>query len=152
LIAQGDDYDERNGRSIRLKSLEWFGNLTMNASATNSQYRLIIFVDHANQGVAPAVTDLLVSDAFASMRNGAPDNMKRYTILSDELYLLDSDSHGATLVVKGFRKLETHMKFSGTGAAVASQGENSIWAYAVSNEATNTVAQNVNFRLRYIDN
>ncbi len=150
--AQGDDYNNRQGRSVRAVSLEWQGNISQHASATSSQYRIVVFIDKNNQGVIPSATDLMTTDVFSSLRDGRPDNLSRYRILSDEMYVLDHDAMGTTLQVNGFRRLNHHVKFSGTDAADASAGQGSVWVYTVSNEATNVISHLLNFRFRYIDN
>ena len=93
------------------------------------------------------------SNRFAanSFRNGDPNNMKRYKILLDKKYTF-SDTGVQRRDIKYYKKLYGHQKFSGTTNADASAGQNSLWIYLVSTEATNTPTLHVDSRYRYIDN
>ncbi len=150
-VAQGDDQENRQGRSVRLKSLESRGAISSAALSTATQLRCVWFIDKNNQGVAPVITDVMKSDNVASIRSGLADNLSRYKILKDQIYRF-SDGSNHTVNVKFFRKMNSHLKFSGTSAAEASAGQGSIWLYTVSNEASNVPTLSFTNRIRFIDN
>ena len=65
-VDQGDDFDQRNGRSIKLKSLQVKGTLCLDVDAATSsatftqkmgEYRLMVIVDHQSQ--EGEITDLV---------------------------------------------------------------------------------------------
>lgn len=147
-IAQGDDYNAREGRSILVKSLEYEGTIRMNSSATDTLYRLVLFIDHDNTGTAPTAAQVGIT-GVNGMRSSNPVNMKRFTILRDRLIRVTSGAN-VTFPCNGFHKLSHHVKYDGTAATDAVQG--SVWTLTVSDQATNTPAISVSTRLRYYDN
>jgi len=51
---------------------------------------MLIFMDTANQGTTPAVTDVLASADPNDVTN--PDNVKRFWILYDRLFILSANT------------------------------------------------------------
>ena len=69
-ISQGDDYSQRDGRQVRLKSLALSGQIDWNASATGPQtVRVIIFGAKNIDGTLPSLSDLLSSVDVKSFRS-----------------------------------------------------------------------------------
>lgn len=148
-IAQGDDVSGRNGRSILCKSVQIRGTYASHASATASRVRIIIFSDRQNQGSTPAATDILVSESPEAMRQiGAEQG--RFHVYLDKEFTVDNVARKQIMLDKYLYLGNHHIKYEGTGTA--NVGAGSLWCLMVSNEATNTVSQNTNFRIRYYDN
>nr|UOF78571.1 capsid protein [Cressdnaviricota sp.] len=148
-LAQGLTNITRVGNSILAKSILLNIQCVINASATNTVVRLVLFVDHDNQGATPAVTDLIQSAdarAFINRVNG-----KRFSVLKDWQYVLNT-STGAQQNDKVFLRLAHHIKYSGTDAAIGSQLQGAMFLMVISDQATNTPTVIYNSRLRYIDN
>ena len=78
LIAQGDDNTDRNGRSVRLKSLQIKGTILSNTTSANV-VRVLIVKTLNNQSAAPAVDDVLDSIDVNSLRQ-KDDNQRSYYI------------------------------------------------------------------------
>lgn len=151
-IAQGDDYNQRNGRSVKFISIESKETYTINAAATTTFVRKIIFADNDLQdsGTLAAVTDVLKTAAVNSMRNPDPIKMKRFKIYSDKVYSLDSSASSASLYKKSYSKLQHHLKYSGVTAADAGQG--CLCMLLISDQVTNVPSLDIAHRLRYVDN
>lgn len=146
-IAAGNDTDNRQGNSILAKYWSWRFRLDMSASATKTTTRILVFVDKAGQGVVPAVSDVLVAANPSSPLN--VDNTDRFVILYDKQYAL-SITGNQTVSSHSYRKLNFHMKFSGT--AGANYDINQIFILLISNEPTNFPIIDGYSRIGFYDN
>jgi hypothetical protein len=154
-IAQGDSNVTRDGNSVKITG--FYGDLTaaMNASATTTRLRTVIFVDMRNQGVAPTASDVIDT---ASTVQGLPNvdaQPGRFAILFDQVntMVLASDSrtiHFRFDLTKELRNL--HLTYSGTGATVASISGPAIYMLLLSTESTNTPSVVMDARLTFLDN
>lgn len=148
-IGQGDDKDDRNGNSIKNKSLLVRMRAEQNSSATNTSLRVLFIRDKQVNGSTPLVTDVLQAANPLSSLN--TDYGKRFVVLADSLFSLSSN--GTTCSHrKIFKKLGFHTEFGGTGNSVADINSGAIWMLAVSDEATNTPTLFYNTKVRYLDN
>ncbi|UOF79238.1 capsid protein [Circoviridae sp.] len=145
-IAQGNDVGDRGGNSVKLTSLFMRGDLTINASATISAVRIMVFI--WNDNTAPVATDLLDADNVNSNRN--LEKSDKIRVICDKRYNLIVSTEKRSFPISCYSKLHHHLKF--TGAAGTTYESGSIWLYVVSSEATNTVANTMNFRIKYLDN
>jgi len=146
-IAQGDEYTNRQGRSVLCKSLELNGWMVQNASATTTILRIIIFRDNNADGSTPVSTEVLTSNNTYSLRNPEPHNMKRFNILLDKVYTFDS-AKSKIAKFSFFKNMNSHIKF----ANGANSNQGSLWCYLLSNEPTNAPTVNLNSRVRFYDN
>lgn len=152
LMAQGDDYNLREGRSILAKSIEYKLLITANVASTANQYiRIVVFQDTTLDGTNTPTAGELISNV-SSLRNPDPVYMKRFIILSDKQIYLSPNSGSGNLVCEYYKKLSHHIKFAGTGAVVGNMGEGSIWMILVSDQTTNVPNILGETRLRYYDN
>ncbi len=149
-ISQGDDYNARQGRKIRLKSIQCSGSCTMHATATNTRVRMVLFMDKMNTGTAPTLTDI-VSDTVA-LRNNQPNMMARYKIFWDKHIVMTqiTDANTPERIFKYYKKVDIPVTFSGT--AGTDEGKNSFWCLLISDESTNSPTVVQNWRVRYRDN
>lgn len=147
-IATGTDQVTRNGMSVKATSLFVQGSVVKNASATSSIVRLLLVMDHDNQGTAPNVTDILDSANVNSQLNQY--NGKRFQILRDKKLVLDTDE--VTKIFKYYMKLGMHLKYGGTTSGSGSARDNALYMLLISNEPTNTPSLTYSSRLRFIDN
>lgn len=151
-LAQGDDFNNRQGRSVKLQSIRIKGNVQMHASATDSTYRLMIVRDNNGSTTQPAITDLFVDvTAFQNNENklGDPQSNSRFTVLFDRYYIMTtafSERHS----INKYIKIRSHVLFSGT--ANTDEGKGAIYAFQASNEATNDPVVNANSMIKFIDN
>lgn len=148
-MQKGDDVNLREGRQIRMKSLEYRDTLELNGAATATTHRLIFFIDTAPAGALPATTDLLDAAAVQSPRN--LDNRRRFIILRDVMRTIDSG------VPQKHRKIFVKMNFkttynSGNAGNVTDLSGNALYMLHMSDEAVNTPTLTYETRIRFVDN
>lgn len=149
-VDQGDDVQNRNGNSILAKYFTLSYNLTMNASATGTFFRMIIFADGDSDSTNPVDTDLLQNNATGITSPINSDNTQRFTVLYDNVHCL-SINGDRVVNEKIYRPLHFHIRYR-TGTASTGHSKNNIWAFLLSNEATNTPLLTFDFRLAFYDN
>lgn len=149
-IAQGTDYDERIGNSIKLISLEINARIFMNTSSGQTVYRFIVFRDLDGYGTAPTTSDLLdggIGTSTAPMSFVDFLRRKRFSILFDERGTLSPQGERG-VYVSVHMEHDGHVLYLGTTAAAASNGKGSIYLAVLSDETTN--APTIAFQSRVI--
>jgi len=150
--AQGDDFDDRDGRKIKLFSYRVQGRVTMNASASGTIYRMVILRDNNGSTTRPVVTDVYPdAAAFNSgiMPNDDPQTNARFSILSDKRYLIANGGREMANITI-YRRLNSHAYFTGTGAN--DEGKGMLYMFTGSNEATNVPTVGADVVVKWIDN
>ncbi len=149
LLAQGVDYNQRDGISIRAVALESRLSIEINAAAQFDEFRIIYFVDHENRGASPVTPDLLEVADVRSAYNHL--TLERFEILHDELCQL---SQGGPQVLDRVIKipLKHHVRYTGAGGAIANALEGQIFYFVMSQQAINTAYNRVYTRFSYVDN
>ena len=102
-LSQGDDFDNRSGRQVRFKSLQFRGSVEQHASATQTFLRLIWVIDKQPNASTPVIGDILTSTSIAATRN--LDNRKRFVILKDILVQMNSNGK-STSVMKFYHNID----------------------------------------------
>lgn len=149
-VAQGDDLTGRTGRSIMVKSLQIRARMTINASATTSQVRCILLIDHDANSTAPTWAEVIgSSDLLTGMRELDTDR-KRFRVLYDKLFSVSINGNRTAIIDKFIKLGNHHVYFDGTTNTSDASGK--IFLLLVSNEGTNTVAKVLNTRIRFYDN
>ncbi len=147
LIAQGDDYQSRDGNSVRALGLETRIAMILDAAARYDLVRCVVVVDHENRGATPAVTDILEAGSWNSQFNH--DNLERFEVLHDKIYQISSSSspvtHDTMKIVLG-----QHIRFSGAGGAATKEG--SLWILFQPQENALPSQVSHKSRLSYVDN
>lgn len=148
-MGTGDTINVRDGWSILAKYDTAKFTFVMNASATTTLVRLILFVDTQNNGVLPTVADVLGSADVSSLIN--PKNTQRFTVLYDRRYSMSINAN-RSIIAKAYKKLDFHIRYTADASGVASQSKNGIFLLAISSEATNTPTLDFHNRIAYYDN
>lgn len=149
-IAIGDDFSNRDGRSIRAKSLLLQCRAIQHASATKTTVRYVVVQDKENTpGADPAWLDIYDTSSVDAFRDIQQQEGHRFKILMDKVVNFTSTGNGLVFFKKYF-KLDHHIKYDGTSGGSSSRG--SLWLMTVSNEPTNTPTTVIKSRLRFIDN
>lgn len=153
-IAQGDTNTSRDGNSVKCVGLSGDVTLIMNASATVTRVRTLIFVDTRSQGVVPTATDVVDTGAMTGLIN-IDTEPNRFVILMDRLdrMVLAAESrllHFRYDLNNAMRNV--HLTFSGSGATIASAKGPVVYILQYSSEATNTPTYAVDSRLFFLDN
>ncbi len=152
-IAQGDDFDDRNGRKIRLKSIRLKGSIIAHASSVNSRTRLCLVRDNNGNTTAPAITDLFNTVlVFSENKNkiGDPQSNARFSVLWDELFITSLGNENSIVQFDKYLDLDSHCYFTGT--ATTDEGKGHLYLFTASNEATNVPAMTADAQVKWIDN
>lgn len=149
-INQGDGGTSRDGIQAKLKSLNFRWHTVVNASATNTEVRTIVF--QWNGTTAPVVGDILSqSTSTVSMlqMTGAPG--RRFRILYDRMYQVNADGNDSKSG-KGFRRFPKGIKCRWSSATGTDIEWGHIYVLTLSSEATNGPKITGYARVRFIDN
>ncbi len=158
-IAQGDNYVNRDGNSIRVTHFTLTGTaFKAAASTTNDTMRILVVRDLFQAGTTPSVSDILaassIGTAIAPYAGFEPVNGKhysnRFTILFDELVSLDSGN--PTQMIRFESSRECHIMYKGTTSAIASAGAGSYFLICVSNSNVNTPTFDYFSEITFTDN
>ncbi len=152
-IAQGDTKENRQGNSVRAKSLSLKMRMSKNAAATATIVRVLIVQDKVSNGVVPITADLFdTSSAPAYMAPYNSDNAgNRFKFLRDKTYIL-SDGGGELRLQRLFNKLNHHVKWNGTTGVQAQCQTGHLYLITISSESTNVPNIEADVMLRYVDN
>lgn len=148
LIAQGADRFNRNGNSIKAKSLFVHGLLYMNASATSTACRIVYFIDHQADGTAPTQAELFAAGNLNSPLN--IDNSGRFKVLFDKVCMLSPQR--PDLDIKVYIPLNHHVKYAGSTASEANSRMGQIYRFVLSDQVSTTPNYQAAERFRFIDN
>ncbi len=151
-IAQGLDYTNRVGDSIKMQRIVVRWRIFKASAATASLCRIILFRDLDGYGTAPATSDVLqtVGSATAPLTPIDFLNRKRFSIIRDELYDVNSTGDSTYTGVWDLAH-EGHVMYLGTTAAAASNGKGSVYILVVSDEATNVPTIAFSSRIVFTD-
>ena len=117
VLAQGSDYNQRDGNSVRAVSLEFRYDLEVNAAAAFDIMRIIVFIDHEQQGVLPTPAQLLEAlDPRSSFQHNGLD---RFEVIYDKLHTLSTTGPAALSAVEKM-PLGHHVKYTGIGGPLRS--------------------------------
>ena len=100
-VAQGVDYDERVGNSIKLQRIQVNARIFMNTTSGNTVFRFILFRDLDGYGTAPTTADLLetgVGSATAPLALLNWNKRARFSILFDERGTLSPQGERGTYI------------------------------------------------------
>lgn len=150
--ATGDDVDNRQGNSILVRSMYIRADIQANAAATNTYFRIIVFMDKENQGTDPTASDVLatVGSSYAPTSPLNVDHIARYTILVDKTITMDAVKSITSSFVK-YIPLQHHLKYTGTAAA--NIYKNAVYMLMLSNQVTtNLPAFQLTARMGFYDN
>ncbi len=144
-IAQGLDYNNRVGDSIKLQRIEFRFRALMGTTGTKTTLRVMLVRDLDGYGTKPGVSDILESVDVLSPKKYL--NADRFSVLVDETLSLSSVSN--TNTADSFvLPHEGHIKYLGTTAADASNGKGTLYILWLSNESSGTNSPTVYFYTR----
>lgn len=146
-IAQGDNYNNRQGNSILAKYLFGRMEFVKNGSSNYTFIRVIFFRDTQQIGdTDPAVTDVLSSANTLSPLNQFQKG--RFTIMKDMRVRLDTNKITSSYKIK--IKLPFHIRYNGTTGGDLQK--NGVYMLVIGSEPTNTPLYSYNFRISFYDN
>lgn len=148
-IIQGDDVEQRNGRSIKAMSLFLQGLYTGHTSATRTTIRTVVVLDTRPDMGTPTYADVYEANSVTSLRE-INELQGRFRVLFDSTRNMTIASSSIVTWKKYIPLRGLHIKYDGTAAANVSQ--NGLYLMQISTEPTNTPSQSTEVRLRYVDN
>lgn len=160
-ITQGDDFNERVGREVHMKSIQIDASVAPQDSTTfDSTMRFIVFIDKQANGAAPTGTDILASSSPQAFLN--LNNKDRFIILFDKRFDMpaqDTATAGSKYTppprvkrIKLFKKLSTPITFLGTTNGIGSISTNSLYLLTLGDApAADGYEMVVNTRIRFTD-
>lgn len=149
-LTQGDDISNREGRQIRLKSVDISQAYSMNGAAFGTIIRMMLVLDKQPNGAVFNSADLLQNTDTVAFRQ--LDNRRRFLILEDRKYTISSTGPiiGYDRVYKEI-DIKTTYDDSNAGT-IADIETNALYLLFISNEATNVPQVRVSARIRWLDN
>lgn len=150
-IPQGDALNERVGNSILVKNLHIRGNISMNASASTTQFRMCIIQDLEHNGTDPTGAQVLEYDntAYAPISPILHTSHGRFKILWDHQVMLH-DSKPIVTFKKYFKLGNIHVKY--TGSSAVNREKNNLFIIAWSDQSTDHAGLALVWRVQYHDN
>lgn len=147
-IGQGDTNITRNGDSIKPLFISCRGQLAVGSD--DNIVRVMLVLDKQNRGAAPAVTDILESAHPMSHQN--MDNMRRFVILEDKLFRLETNVEKQPFELKkNFTNL--HLYYSDGDADAAALKDNALFSVFIADTDPGTDPQvYAIWRLGFTDN
>lgn len=155
---QGFNDQTRIGNQISVTSIQWRGRISNAGAATTANvFRLIIGWDRQPNAANPT-SALLMENGVISPLVISPynrDTSDRFTILVDKRYNVTAQNAVQTInntIFSGYKKLNRIVKYNDTnGGTVADIISNNLFAWMVSNDATNSPVAAIGFRVYYKD-
>jgi len=156
-ISAGDDYDNREGRQILLKSVQIRGRVhPFDTTTLPTHARVLLVWDNAATGGAPTIANILT----ASTSNSFPlvNNQTRFTILRDMSFFVGGISTTATSsyamapsghTVEAYLKINQLVQYSSTAASI---NNGALYLVTIGDQAANAGAQfTLATRVRFVD-
>lgn len=155
LMAQGSDYNLRQGNSIALRSLRLSYFVSGNTSVSNGNYlRTIVVRDLECSGSAPTLAGLLET-TFAGDAINSPFLhyvADRYEVLYDEVdWVMATQTMVRRKIFIPFPE-KSHVLWSGTGGTVASAFNGHLFLVLLSLDVTDGPFVNWYSRVTFVDN
>lgn len=149
-ISLGTTATSRLGQSIKVTSFYISGNMSINASATETFIRLLVAIDHQSNATQAAFTDVMtLADVFSPRLIG---NARRFTVLVDKRFALSANG-SENKQFRIYKKRAFHVTYNtGNVGNYTDIQTNCLTVFWVSNEATNKPTVNFMTRLRFVDN
>lgn len=157
-VAQGTDYNQRVGNSIRILGLDWLLQVYNQHADANQQYRYVILVDTQTDGAAPSDAEIVEGGGafvISSLLPNIKASPERFAILHDKIFNMDATVnaiHYDRVKLDNLVGQDLHTLYELTTAVVAAISKGSIYFAHVSTDGVNGVTVSANFRVFYTDN
>lgn len=149
-IIQGITGGARVGDNITYAALRMVGRVTANASASVSNFRIVVVLDKMNDGIVPLYTDLFLSNGIDATYSPEQIKSKRFTILHDESYALNTAGIACHMWNRVIRMNQT-ATFNDATNVTAANGKNSMWIFYITDNSVNKPSLNCNFQMEFTD-
>jgi hypothetical protein len=149
-IIQGISGGQRVGDNITYVMLRNVGRITANSTASVCNVRYVIVLDKMNDSVAPVYSDLFLTNAMDSTYSPEQIKAKRFTILMDKSYALNTAGVAAHMFNLKIPLNQT-ATFNAATSTTAANGKNSMWLFVIADNGANKASLNSNFSIEFID-
>lgn len=147
-IARGDQDNNRDGNSVKAKSIQIKGYVQPDPDSTLTHIRFLMITDKDGQGSDPTASELLQDQTnLFSFTN--PDTTKRFVVMRDMTITLESGVR-IERKINIFKNLYTHLKWPVAGSSAEN---NHIYILmATDDESSNLPTYNLQWKFRFYDN
>lgn len=152
-IAQGDDYNQRTGISIRPVGSRLCYSVSINQSNTTHSCRVMLLGDMDNNGVDPTAATILenVGNPYSTISAMNHYGGSRFKVFFDKTVIVDPyHPLYQECAVEVFK--DWHVLYQGTAGADTSDWEGALLLFVVSNDSTSGPTFSLHNRLFYVDN
>ena len=168
FLGQGTGVNTRDGNRVKSFSIRVAGHLNLLEDKQSGLARIMIVIDHDNQGVIPAITSLFLdAEDFTqgkprNVLDSAANSFRRFTVLYDETFDLNSKSaaftSGDVLHTNGYvkyvhdwyRRVNHYVSYLNSSATITGNGKGSMFCFS-SALITSTITAEVDIIWRYTD-
>jgi hypothetical protein len=152
-LIVGDTISLRDGNSINLKHVQLkLSVIGTSATTVPVVYRVILFHDMFNVGVAPTVAELLDGAAYNSTYLPATSQQHRFKILYDKMHPMCVAASNQAHVIDFNLRSQMKLNYNGSTDVVAANGRASLWMLTIQNSVVGiTTAENFYFSMLFTD-
>lgn len=152
LLAQGNDYNQREGDTVSMKSVAWRMGFNLDsAEVADASVRFLWVYDRDTDGAVGTYTGMFTSDSVLSLVENRGNTRGRYQILYDKTFVFDKDGKGI-MFNKGYIDLKNkQVQYNNTTAAIASVSKGALYQVVISSGNTLACLMTLKYRLRYTD-
>jgi hypothetical protein len=151
-LTQGDEFNQRNGRQIKVNRLMFNYVATLPAAAVTGSIRFIVYQDTMNVGTAITTLEVLNAATVTSQLNPTNQLNNRIRVLMDKVHPMVTG--GSDQQVQAHREIRGFLPivgFNGAAAAVTSLGRNTVSVLVITDIALNSPSYSFDFGVRYND-
>jgi len=155
-IAQGNDYNQRNGDSVKLENVRMDYSLAVNplAAAGVALSRIIVLRDYSNQGALITEAAVLQDVSSLNLEIHSPYNHflgDRVEVLYDQVHAQTVNSDNAMIHKRVSFGVNDHVLWQGTTAAIGDTWQGHLFVIFVTSEAVNTPKLTMSFLSTFVD-
>lgn len=154
-IAQGLDYNQRTGDSVKVTNVRMEYVLVGNVTAGANISRLIILRDFMNQGSQPVNSDIFQDTSTATATIASPylhNLADRFEVLYDQVETQTYTSESTLVHRRIGMAINDHVLFKGTSAATSDSWQGAFYVVFITDQAVNAPKLTLSIMFNYVDN
>lgn len=154
-IAQGSDYNQRTGDSVKVTNARVDYLLSANVTAGQNFSRLILLRDFMNQGSQPVNADIFQDTSTNSAMISSPYKSTlgdRFEVLYDTIHAQTYVSDNGIIHRRVGLGINDHFLFKGTTAATADSWQGALYVVFVTDQAVNAPKLTLSVLINFVDN
>lgn len=150
-IPQGDGFNNRDGRSVKIQQLNMKGTMTIDPTVQQTRMRILIVKKIDNNLTLPTIGEVLDSSIINSLRNlNNTDNLK---VLSDKRYAIDQSTNSNILwSINKQMSMRQQYQIGATGGVGTNLERNGLYLIALSDQTITVPNLTFQSRVRFVDN